>query len=152
MAMIQLESIKESGWRLRNSNSRGNPDLGLTFGINGGVPIAGYRGDSGALMMFASLPDNLSLLSQPTATATMIPTTELAEVIPTTEVAAESTAEVIPTTAVAAESTATPTLSPTCTGTPMPTLTILPTATGTPIPTLTPTQEPPIIPDNISGT
>lgn len=143
---------KDGNWRLRNTNTRGNTDIGLAFGDNGALPIAGYRGDAGGLALFVVLAD---VNTDTVASATPLPTID--NVPLTTPVIFEETATIAPTDDVTETTSpsATPelveeiaTLVPTATLTPMPSSTpiVMPTATHTP------TEVPPEIPDNTSGT
>ena len=130
---------KDGGWRLRNTNSRGNPDLGLTFGLEGAVPVAGYRGGEVALLAFASFSDNITSIAEPTVIPTVTPTNDINTMTPT-DVASETTEEpsevVIETPTAIDTATATPTNTLTATGTYTPT--ILPTATWSDTPTYKP--------------
>jgi hypothetical protein len=149
---------KGTAWRLRNTNSRGNVDIGMTFGSEGAIAVAGYRGNAGVLALFASVPDFNEPKPISTATDepyTMTPTQanvtdDSVASDPSVEYTEDPTVDAIDTPTLTLTETAniTPTLTPSVTSTPI----VIPTATDTPLPSSTPTQSPPTVWDNISGT
>lgn len=155
---------KDNSWRLRNSNSRGNVDIGFRFdGLGDGtVPLASYRGGEEAIEALALFATSVELNINPettqavdpivTATSTLSPTSQAVvsptqgEMTPTITSPVSATATdseptvMIPASATATEveptitATAEPTAVP-ATATPMP---VVPTAEPTTVPSATP--------------